>query len=334
MVACDNGFGHVRRVATVAAEIARRGGEVTVFAREDQARRFGLSVIPFETRTSPGALRRDDAEAWDWHERLPPLGAFDLVVSDNLPEILLQRQDAVLMGSFLWHRALEGLPAPRVARAEELLRERPEMLGSGLFAAPELAEITRFVDIGLVTRGRPPRGAHTDLLLACGMSGACESATLKGVESILRRGPGPFRRILVEPRLVPNRPPEWMMRADFSRTMYGDIVAAVVRPGAGTSTDAIHAGCRLFCFYEQGNRELSFNAGRIASHGLGVDAGTVERALELAYSSGMDQCTSPPAKVPLDGAASAADHLLRLAESRASAASNDRGVSGRAGEAK
>lgn len=328
MVACDNGLGHVRRVAMVAAEVARLGGEVTVFARKEQARRFGIVARHFETRTSQEALRRGDPEAWTWHDRLPPLDRYDLVVSDNLPEILLRRPDAVLMGSFLWHMALEGLPPARVNVVERLLRSRPVMLGSGLFASPSLLEVTRFVDVGLVTIGSSPAGSGKDLLLSCGMSGACEDQVREGVRAILCRGPTPFRRVHIEPRLLPASAPDWMVAADFSRTMYAEIAVAVIRPGVGTATDAIHAGCRLLCFYENGNRELALNAGRIASQGLGDDAGTVENALALAY--GWDGTLSPstPASLGVDGASRAAEYLLGLGAARSSGIERRRDVAG------
>ncbi|KAA3624574.1 MAG: hypothetical protein DWQ08_10245 [Proteobacteria bacterium] len=318
LIACDNGLGHVRRVVGVAGELDRRGARVTVLARSDQAARFAWDARHFETRTSSDAFRRASREACRWHERLPDLGSFDVVVSDNLPEILDCRADALLMGSFLWHLVVEGA-APEYIEASRrrFNSRRPIMIGSGLFATAELKELTRFVDVGLFAREPLPWREKKDLLLACGRSGSCEPETAEAVCSLVARGPGPFERVHVEPRMLPDTPPHWMMPADFSPGMYAGLAAAVIRPGVGTLTDAIHAQCPVYCFYETGNLEMTQNARRIADHGLGFDAGSIDRAIDEAYRNGAAPAgdRSDPDVVPgFDGASKAASYLLTIAE--------------------
>lgn len=290
IIACDNGLGHVRRVALVAEALARQGAAVTVLAREEQGARFGLRVVGMETCTSTESLRRGDDCAINWYSRLPNLDDFDLVVSDNLPEILHVRTDAVLMGSFLWHLVVEGADEKYVRSSQRLLEAyRPLMIGTGLFASDELRRLTRFEDVGLFCRPPVAGAGKTDLLVACGRSGLCEGAVEQALAALLRRGRGPFATVHVEPRLLPADAPAWMTKADFTPGMYARLAAAVVRPGVGTLTELIQAGCPAFCFYESGNREMVLNATRVASAGLGLDCGSVQAALDGALSHG----TSP-----------------------------------------
>lgn len=312
-IACDNGLGHVRRVVSVANELVALGSTVRLLARVEQANRFGWRVDDFQTRTSKDALRRGDSGTCLWHERLPDISTYDVVVSDNLPEVLLIREDAVLMGSFLWHLVLDDISRQYLQRARKLFVEyRPPMLGTGIFASPELKAITRFEDVGLFSSGEYPSEDKRDLLLSCGASGECERQTADAVTSVMKRGPGPFEIVHVEPRLLPDSSPSWMKAADFSPGMYARVAAAVVRPGVGTLTEVIQAGCTVFCFYERGNREMSYNASQIRKLKLGFDCAEPDAALDAAFAHAehFRFCSSKLEELPLDGARRAARYLL------------------------
>lgn len=315
-MACDNGLGHMRRVAAVRHELARQGADVTVMARQDLAARFGVRAVHFETCTSAESFRCGDERAIHWHTRLPNLDSFDVVVSDNLPEVLHLRIDAVLMGSFLWHLVIEGTQEEYVRSVRQLLAaRRPVMIGTALFASDELRNVTRFHDAGLFCRPPVFPREGKDLLISCGRSGLCEDAVKEGVAELLKRGRGPFEAIHVEPTLVPPNAPPWMLKADFGARMYARLRAAVVRPGVGTLTELIQAGCPAFCFYEDGNREMSGNAARIESAGLGFDCSSVEHAIDRAFAHGEHpQKVSRLPQASFGGAARAASLILSYAK--------------------
>lgn len=278
--------------------------------------KFGWRARHFETRTSADALRRGDKQSCEWHRRLPALNDYDVVVSDNLPEVLHVRDDAVLQGSFLWHLALEDVaPEYLVASKRIFAQRRPPMVGTGLFAAPELTGITCYEDVGLIKSMDIPRGERTDLLIACGRSGNCEREATAAVSILVERGPGPFDRVQVEPRLLPDNHPGWMRAADFTPVMYSRLAAAVVRPGVGTLTEALEAGCLVYCFYEEGNQEMAFNAAQIELHGLGFDCRRVDAALSQALSAGKPphSRTTETGGLSFDGATRAARYLLDYA---------------------
>lgn len=283
-IACDHGLGHIRRVVAVCRELELlTDASATILARQEHAKKFGREVDHFETRTTRSALMRGVRQACRWHERLPSLDAYDVIVSDNLPEVLELRADAILMGSFLWHQALEGIDTDYYRTAERLLRKyKPVMIGSGLFATRQLRSTTQFVDVGLFEQAPIAPGAATDLLVSCGYTDECLEQTRAAVHALAEREAPPYRKVHVEPRALPGKYPEWMQPADFSPHMYSGLAAAVVRPGAGAVTDALQAGARIFCFYENGNDELKYNAQQLERHGYGVDCGKAETAVDKA----------------------------------------------------
>jgi len=283
-IACDHGLGHTRRVVSVCRELKSHPGiTATILARSEQAGKFGGRAEHFETRTTRSALAKGDPDASRWHDRLPPLDEFDVVVSDNLPEVLEIRNDAILMGSFLWHQALPDIDARYRRNAERLVaRYRPTMIGSALFASRQLQSSTQFVDVGLFESSPIAPAAGTDLLVACGYTDQCLDQTTAAVRAMAEGTKPPYGTVHVEPRALPGRHPDWMAPADFSARMYSRLAAAVLRPGVGTVTDALQGGARIFCFYEQGNDELKHNARQLEVYGYGMDCGTAEGAVAAA----------------------------------------------------
>ena len=281
LIACDHGFGHVRRALLIAGGLVERGARVTLFAPTATVERLsgasgaGFRLMDFRTCTTEEALCAGSPETSRWIERLPTLAEFDLVVSDNLPEVLTVRPDAILSGSFLWHLALERVNAGIARNAEHLLAmHRPRMLTSRVFAMPHLAQFPRMFYVGLCCAGPRPEAPGKDLLIACGGSEVMEQPFRSLIASIARDSQPPFPRVFVEPRLFPKAAPEWMQRATFDDAMYRLLGAAVCRAGVGTMTDCLWAKARVFTASEAGNAEVECNANSLAAIGVGEAAAT------------------------------------------------------------
>ncbi|MBU0587302.1 MAG: hypothetical protein KJ852_01925 [Gammaproteobacteria bacterium] len=279
---------------------------------------FGVpmpEVIDFESRTTRADWLATDVRCWT--EDLPALDEFDEVVSDNLIEILSLRPQAWLSGSFFWHQILPDFPLAKAARAEELLaRYRPLMISTGLFAAPYLAAKTRLSTVGMYALGPRLRGGYgRDLLVSCGRGGEAEATTRELLQQLTSGARPGHATVWVESALYRSDMPEWMQPASFTPAMYGRLLAAVIRPGIGTVTDALLAGARLFMFHESENLEMVDNAQRLVAAGLGEACASAGQAWRAA----MDYMTSQKAqerheasirKLDCDGAAQAARLIL------------------------
>lgn len=250
----------------------------------------GVIVMDFHTGTTVDKLRRGDGESWVKH--LPGMDSFDLVVSDNLPEILEVRPDAVLCGSFLWHRVVENVDEGLFEYAERLLRaNRPPMIVSSLFGSGDLYELTRVCPVGLcVAEPAPdPPIQGDDLLISCGMSGELEDEFRNLVESLYSGLRPPFQTVWVEPRLMAEGAPDWMKPAEYDSGMYRGLKAAVCRPGVGTLTDCLWGGARVFCCCEPGNREITHNAAAVLRAGVGESCSSVPEAYRAACAYSGDR---------------------------------------------
>jgi hypothetical protein len=328
LIACDNGLGHLRRVGILARELSNRGARVSLFGPIERLNSFrawpgldsfaDIELQAFHTWTSAEFLRHGDALATRWVERLPDMDGYDVVVSDNLPEILMRRPDAVLCGHFLWHDALKDIAADYRRRALELMdRHRPPIIATTLFAAPTLERQARVIPVGLFRAGPPVAGvARNNLLLSAGTGNAGPSG-LNGLVSRLVTGERtPFDRVYLEPRLRPLAAPAWFEPAAYTPGMYAQTLAAICRPGVGTLTDCLLSGVRVFAIQEPGNDEMSVNVERLQAAGIGGGFDDAGEAYEAALSyrhdigaqRGHENCCRT---LPDTGAQEAADWLLR-----------------------
>lgn len=322
VIACDNGFGHVRRCAALAAALRQRGAACDLFAPPDFASRLDAPPIAFRTHSTPEGWRTGAAETTRWPERLPDLDAYDVVVADSLPEILDRRPDAVLLGHFLWTHVLPDADPVHVRRVDGLIEQlRPPMLGTGLLAADRLKAATNYEDVGFFAAAEldflPSR--RNELLVSSGLGAEAEAlapirqvvATLAAMSS----APPPFSLVHIEPGLLPPDAPSWMTAASYEPSMYRGLAAAILRPGAGTVTDCLSRGVWMVWPQAKDHREIAHNAQVLVANDLGTVAASPGEAIDhvcafAADASAMSVMLARSRALRFDAAENAARWLM------------------------
>ena len=308
LIACDNGLGHVRRCYLIGLELAAHGWTVDLYAPQHKFVKFvtlfgvdhNLRNVEFSTATTAECLRLGEPRALNWHRRVPSLEVYQVVLSDNLPEVLYVRPDAILSGHFFWHDVLSELPHAYVRQCEELIVTfQPPVVASSLFASVAVSDCRGFIPVGLYGYGQPSREAieGNALLITGGSTPAVKSYLETIINRMKTREPRGFQTVFVDPDLLPHGRekhlkssigaaqqalPAWMKPATYDNSMYSQTICAICRPGVGTVTDLLQRGARPFCLYELGNTELSDNAHRLHGAGLGNDLETGTDPLERA----------------------------------------------------
>ena len=146
LIACSNGYGHLRRLLLLSRALNKVSLESVLFAPLASVERLatteGISIpeiVDFDSGTTISSWL--NGSATNWYQYLPDLKEYDMVVSDNLIEILLVRPDAWLSGSFFWHEALEQFPEDLKNQSEALLRKyQPRILSSRMFTSEKLKD--------------------------------------------------------------------------------------------------------------------------------------------------------------------------------------------------
>lgn len=275
LIACDSGLGHLRRLYIYAESIELTGEAVTILCSYKAYLRFArfhrqnqnIKIIHFETKTNFWEGKKI-GECIEWTKNLPCLDAYDTVICDNLPEILLIREDAIISANFFWHEILPSVSEEYRILCRNLLHKyKPNISGCYNFSMPEvtsqvnykprnlyvLTEISTVASINLRVNRKPC------LLISGGTTQIVKEHLKKIVEKISLNNSMHYSTIYVDSYLYNSKLPKEILIADFSPTMYSMITHAIIRPGLGTVTDLITVGCLILPVYEPANREMSFN---------------------------------------------------------------------------
>jgi hypothetical protein len=323
LIACSNGYGHIRRLLILADALIKNNSDPVLFAPAYTVRHIVKTedvlcpkTFDFDTQTSRENWL--DGTAINWVDFAPDLDNFDIVISDNLIETLLIRPDAWLSGSFFWHDSLKYFPQNLKLQALDLLRKyNPRMISSSMFTSDMVKLHTQLFEVGLFTS----QVFHTkhinknDVLIACGKGGGVTKQTKEFVELLATREKVQFQRVWVEPEILPQKHPDWMIPASFKHEMYQSILAAVIRPGIGTVTNSLFSNARVFPFYEYSNKEMRLNALKVQSYGVGEDSTTIDNAMHQAELFAVDRKAQENhlkkiQAIDMDGAQQAADIIL------------------------
>lgn len=290
LIACSNGYGHIKRLLLLSQSLIKNGSDPVLFAPAQAVHALTKSenvtapkLVDFDTNTRIENWL--DGTSVNWVNFIPSLDCFDIVISDNLIEVLLIRPDSWLLGSFFWHESLNFIPYSLKVQSIDILRKHtPRMISSIFFSSEELKLHTKFFEVGLFTDKTlsiNTKGKN-DALISCGLGGEINEQAKKFVEFISIRKKPKFNRVWVEPNILPYECPDWMIPATYTYKMYQNIIAAIIRPGVGTITSALLSGARIFPFYEDNNKEMELNASRIYYHKVGEKRQTLSNAWSKA----------------------------------------------------
>ena len=299
LVACSNGYGHIRRMLILSTALHRMGVQSVIFAPKEAVENLCKILKIPNTINIVDFRHGGDHKKWNVEtyakSNFPILDDYDLIICDNLVSILIPYPNAWLSGTFFWHKSLQNFPQDGVAFLDKLLKRiKPKMITSALLIPDYLAEDINLIKVGLYVFGekKEKKIGHGDILISCGCGGDVEIETQALIERISKGPKHMHFRVWVEPKMYKKTMPTWILPATYSRDMYSKLGAAIIRPGVGTITDALFGSARLFMYHELGNSEMRNNAAAIEKAGLGQISQT---PLEAWYTA-LDYLTNSEAQ--------------------------------------
>lgn len=294
IVVCTNGYGHIRRQSIVARELISKGNNVTIYFPRASLEQISPDLVDcccdFNTRTASSDWIKGEAQSWI--NTIGSLSEFDVVISDNLLDVLSLRPDAIISGSFFWHKTLD-LAETVTEHQESLLSEcKPTIVSNRYFSPPYIKSTKNFRPIGFIKDKRSnQRGNKTTrgktALLSIGM-GRSESEILMQsyVTDVLTEQSQNFQKfekIYIERRIYKESLPDNFVRARFDEKMFNDLDVVIGRPGIGLVSECVTRNIDYVSILEESNAEMVFNNG-VLSREFNIDvAKDFEEGLELAF---------------------------------------------------
>ncbi|WP_186541136.1 hypothetical protein [Synechococcus sp. M16.1] len=233
-----------------------------------------IENINFETRMTIKSLKDISSSGVpDWVNRLPPIEKYDKIICDNLPEILLIRNDAIISAQFFWHDIIPNISESYGLLCDRLLSEyKPEIIGCQYFSMPKVRCQPGFrpvkpylKDKDMEALKRIDKEKRDSLLITCGTTDAARDRYHKIISEIIKTGNIAYREVYVDSELMPIMHPKWMKKATYSFEMFSRLKACICRPGLGILNDVLPHQIDIRCIYEKGNKEMQYNAGVVES---------------------------------------------------------------------
>lgn len=281
LIACSNGYGHTRRLLSIQYALKQRKIKSIIFAKKNiilyLCKIYNLKnphYFDFDNNTDVTSLI--NGKAFNWEKKLPSLDKFKIVLSDNLPDILKIRSDAILSGSFLWHKTLKKINSKIFKKHQSLLLNyKPIMIASNLFSPKYIDEFAKLEKVGLYTFNNTKvykkKIKENNLLISFGSSGNNKyfnrvlNNLMKNKEFIKT-----FGRIYIDPKFFSKNFTKNCYQATYDSKMYNSIKTAIIRPGIGTITELIQRNIKILTVYEPNNIEMHNNSKILIKYKLAI----------------------------------------------------------------
>ena len=297
---CDNGLGHLRRCYLLALKFANNDNDVTLFAPfikfQKFQKLFGAHKNIKNTNFSAGSHLADSifksTLMLDWIKQLPDLRQYSLVISDNLPEILKVRPDAVLSGHFFWHDINHSIPSYYAECCNELIdKYEPIVVGTDFLSSTAVKNCKNYKPTGIYIYGETDfdQQCKDSILITGGSTSNIQDKLTRIFEDVINDKRFNSYKIYVDQQLLENskfiskynlyvdikniqavsKKYHNIYMAEYNNFMYRKIDIALCRPGVGTLSDLLQYGCYPICFYELENKEMQNNISSVKKFGLG-----------------------------------------------------------------
>lgn len=335
-VVCNNGFGHIKRVDSVVSKLYEFSDDIRVtivtgdnqyeyLASQGNIERFGLQVLtePFRFVGSPN---QDYKNTFKWMDGLPE-GLFEnhLVVSDNYI-CILNRCNAILMGSFLWPDVYRESDDPEIMKyvsedTETLLNQMPTILCNRYFYMKNLDQLTKPVKLPFFCEDYPGRfnsfEERSSILITSGAGEVDRSQLFRLIHYFVNSKIVVFLDKLLFALYGANTDSSYIRLFGFSSEDFSKLRLVIGRPGIGLVTDCCQFGVPILALNLDRNLEISHNGGMISSLGLGRSFTDIDSSMEqgLAIYSNRETWNSFHNNILLmemNGHAKAAEYLWRL----------------------
>ena len=202
--------------------------------------------------------------------------------SDNLTFPLKYNKQTIITGSFLWKDVTDNKEYKK-DEINTIRTTKPDMIGLKNFSSKSLRKSTNFTGVNIYNYSMPSFNVtkKNALLISTGkskFSNKLQNEIIKNKKMINKLSE--FFKIYIEPAVYKNFADNPnIVKADFSKKMYNEILIGIIRPGIGTICDLLTSGCIIFALNDKHNKEMVFNSKRISKMNIGKYFFSIKKAL-------------------------------------------------------
>lgn len=279
IVASDNGVGHIKRTILLCNKLSTlyKNCKFTLFANHLKIKKLTKEVqlnqsIKFKN-FSPNIekLLKLNNPYYKILKSLPNLQHYNLIISDNIPEVLLKNSNTILFANFLWSDLLGSQKKNYKKKIGELIKSfKPLLIQNYLFGMDlsylnfKLIKKLDFFEFKITN----PKKIQNSILLSVGNT-IDQSIDVEKIILLLKSIPKKFN-IYVEPRYYDDSFPSNFHKMEYTKKNISKMDNAIIRPGLGTIYSCFEFNIRIFVLKSK-NKEMKHNRNIILKNKFGSD---------------------------------------------------------------
>lgn len=279
-VVCDSGLGHLTRSLKIACEIIKFNVSVSIFCNKKKLQKINfkkkkkLKFINFLSRHDKKLNSQN--YFYEIEKKIPSLKKFDIVVSDNLPEVLNKHNNVVLISNFFWHKII--LKFKNYINIERnLKKKKPLILCNKYVSHPYINNYANVIKLGFFNDYNKKNIKKSRVLLVSeGTSHTKPSDKFYLLKYIKIVSPF-FEKIFLDPKYFNDNKfyksikqiNKNVLLAKYNSHMFTIATHAIIKPGLGLVTDCISNNISCYYFYKNFNKEFRYNAKKLENTKIG-----------------------------------------------------------------
>lgn len=258
-VPCNNGLGHIRRMAFLANKISNQNMKIFFFIEKKKQKKFKLNKninkIYFKTN-SLNYLSKIFQNRF--------LKTSDIIVSDNLIHKKFILKKTVLFANFLWEEILKI----NKKNLKILKNKNIKIFSNYLFS--NIKSKVNIKKVGFFDQYRSLKKSNAILI----GTGSARSKLLKkfkkDITKIIKNNGFKKKKIYLDPSIYSEKLKKYsVFEASYSDKMYSQISFAMIKPGLGTIEECLKRGIPIIPVMGDENNEFKFNTKILKKKKLG-----------------------------------------------------------------
>ena len=296
-IVCPNGFGHLKRTLSIIDSLLNTNARISCRLYLPYSHQKALSYWKNNCinnkRLSIEPTKLEETEYFNqksyknfnfisykscWKNLAAKINKenFDLVISDNMLGILGENNDAIILGSFLWHKISNGIYSEEITKTcnyeQSLFNDiQPRIISLENFTPKYISSNPNNFTVSMFCKKRKlikHINSINSILVTGGGSGANNTFLISIVKELNKKNV----HLLVDKKIksvekeLSNDP---LNEFTFARKDFEKVDLIICRPGIGIITEAVEYNIPLIGIDDQKNDEISFNATQIEKIGIG-----------------------------------------------------------------
>lgn len=284
LIPSNNGLGHINRSIILANYLTKGGFNVTIFCEKAKVKNklnYNVKVINYQPRIN---YNKDFFFKKQIHKELNLPKKFDLYLSDNYPEYILNNQKTLIVSNFFWHDILK-VNTNYYKKIEKKISERP-VIPNYLFCAKDIKKKFKINPVGFYGKFEEKKfnPKRNGILISTGTANYENKKFIKKFVKKLNYKNTNNCKIYIEESIynesfIKNKN---FCPAKFDKKMFKEIAIAIIKPGLGTIRDCLSFGIPIFTYTKNQNSEFKYNSKILSENNLGINFPNLEIAFDIA----------------------------------------------------